>query len=198
MEKLQELFDKLKKLYDEDPEKLLRELGAYTGGKLNYLARIGNLMILPDEIAVPEGIVNSLEERLQELISKFTSGVFVFADQEQWYEAKNFVDTSPETAHLCSFKEYLGNGSALLALEELGIEKKFSLPQALLFAEKIFDEKLINIGKEVLINLSDTVKVSGSSCMVVIKRNNNDSWELSLYLSGGQRTINPNCYILCK
>lgn len=197
MQNLQTLFDELGKLHEQNPEKILTELRAFVDREFNYLARIGNLVIIPTEIAIPEGKAQNLEERLQELMIKFSSGVYLFSNQSEWYESAKFIDQSADTGHLCKVMDWIRTGPALLGLQELGVSKKFSLSKALLFAEKVFDDELIESGKSLSIMLSEDCKVAGSSCYILVEHHPNGEWELSFYLYSSTAEFSSNSYILC-
>jgi hypothetical protein len=149
-------------------------------------------------IFIQKGEDTDLRSILLRLNDKFNKRINIFGSQDEWYDDKYFVDQATEIAHLCKIRKMMSEHTALRILSEAGVHKKFSLPNALAFVEKIFDKNLLPEGKSLTVMLSDNVRVSDSSCGILVQHYSNGTWELFLYSCNIQGRFGPHCYILCK
>ncbi len=157
-----------------------------------------DMSIVPIGIFIPKGIDTDLRSILLRLNDKFSTRICIFGSQDEWYTDKHFVGQKAEIAYLCEIKKWIGVRAALIKLKKAKRKKEFSLSNALMFVEKVFDNALLEKGKSLTIMLSDDVKVSESTCAILILHHLDDTWELFMYPWKAHGKFGPSCCILCK
>jgi hypothetical protein len=198
MEQLEALFKKIKKQYEKNPDKTLKLIELFVKGDYADLETISSIAECSSgmlKITKKDKVFN-INERLRELSHKFSK-----IPPGMWsiFQNVEFQNQSKNTGTLYRVTKPVQQQVIIKGLGRIQIEKKFELPDALAFAEILYDQKLIASDHQVSIQLASSIKThQGRPCTITVTRYFDENWELYLHGFSGEGTYNTSHYLLCK